>query len=103
MAAIAAAHQIDDIDGACIRSDNRGFTRDLSRWIYQWSDDAGPLDGVEFESRHGNDLALWATYERSNDPGSTHCLTDARREPLNRNDPDLHRALSHHHLTLSAD
>lgn len=92
-------HGLDDIDGGTVRQSARGFTRDLSRWLHEHTDPI--LDGVEFDSRHGNRLVLWATFERASDGESSRHLVDRGHEPLSANDPALRRALERHHLTIA--
>lgn len=100
VAGLLIAHRIPDLDGAAIRSADRAFTQDLSRWLYAWSGHGGPFDGVEFESRHGNRLEMWAVFERDGDAETSHLLTDTRHGPINRDDRDLQRALAVHGLTI---
>lgn len=99
-AALLVKHRLDDLDGATIRQTTRAFTQDLSRWLYARTDP--DLDGVQFESRHGDRLILWATFERTTDEGSTARIIDRSHDPLTAADPDLRRALRHHGLTLES-
>jgi hypothetical protein len=55
----------------------RPFTRALARWLYGLASDGGSLvDGVEFRSRHGDELSLWAIFERPQDPDLSPLLED---------------------------
>lgn len=57
-----------DFDGAALRSSEpRLLTQSVSRFLYLQTDPL--IDGVQFDSRHGNDLPLFAIFERSRDHG----------------------------------
>lgn len=101
IAGLLIEHRMPDLDGAVIRSADREFTQALSQWLYSVADDAGPLDGIEFESRHGNRLILWALFERAADGTSSHLLTERSVQPIDGADPDLERALSLHGLCVA--
>lgn len=94
-------HGIGDLDGGTIRAAQpRAFTRDLSRWLYEFHDENGVLAGIAFESRHGSGLRLWATFERHGDDAVSRHLTHRSQEPLSESDRTLRRALEHHGLAL---
>lgn len=97
VASLALRHHITDIDGGCIRSGDRAFTRDLSRWVFEREESIG---GIEYDSRHGDRLKLWAIYERGDDEAAPDCLHDARYELLTFDDPDVAEALEQHQLIL---
>lgn len=92
----ALALGLHDLDAAAIRDARpRALTREISAWLYMVGDDAASrIDGIEFSSRHGDDLALWAVFERGNDSPVSDRLTpkndDSMIEP---EDPDLVRAM----------
>jgi hypothetical protein len=55
----------------------RPLTRALTRWLYgQAADGTALVDGVEFRSRHGDELRLWAIFERPHNPVVTPLLED---------------------------
>lgn len=58
-----------DVDAALLKdAHDRDLTRSIARWLYDLNDgDAPALDGVRFQSRHGDDIRLWAVFERSDD------------------------------------
>ena len=56
----------------------RQLTQAIAAWIYETTD----LDGVTFASRHGDDLRLWAIFERPGDPYVSPKLRHARPEEL---------------------
>jgi hypothetical protein len=47
------------------------------------------VDGVTFTSRHGDDLELWAIFERPGDPPTSPRLVDLETHPLSPENPDL--------------
>jgi hypothetical protein len=51
------------------------------------------FDGVTFASRHGDDLQLWAIFERPGDPPITPNIHDViGEEPLNHVKPEISNA-----------
>lgn len=57
-----------------------------------------PSDGVRFDSRHGDGLALWAVFEQPGDPAVTPRLTDIAGNPLNAAAAELQEVFGIHHL-----
>ncbi len=55
---------------------NRDLTRTIARWVFdQHGGDRLPVfDGVAFRSRMGDDILLWAVFERGNERRSSRCL-----------------------------
>lgn len=100
VAGLLIAHRIADLDGAAIRSADRSLTQALSRWLYMLRDPDGVLDGVEFESRHGNRLVLWGLFERDTDGETSRLLTNRSAKPISHSDRDLVRALQVHRLQI---
>lgn len=92
----------DDFDAAALK---RAYPRDLTHRLavdfYEAIDaDGSPTyDGVHFGSRHGDDLALWAIYERPGDYPLSRNLGVVRSGLVDANDADLARAMALHHLT----
>lgn len=92
----ALALGLDDLDAAAIRDARpRALTRGISAWLYHVGDDQiSRLDGIEFASRHGDDLTLWAIYERGGDADVSPRLTvRTDNAPISPTDPDLVRAM----------
>lgn len=92
----ALALGLDDLDSSAIRDARpRALTRAISAWLYQVRDDqATGLDGIEFASRHGDDLTLWAIYERGGDADVSPRLTVRSEDTaLDPGDSDLARAM----------
>lgn len=59
-----------DVDAALLKdARDRDFTRSIARWLYDLHDRGEPLiDGVQFASRHGDELRMWAVFERADSP-----------------------------------
>jgi hypothetical protein len=94
-----------DFDAALLKdSEVRALTRSVARWLYDQKDlqSGEPLiDGIEFRSRHGDDLRAWAIFERVDDgPISTH-LTDLQVAELTPETTALKAALELHGLQLT--
>lgn len=77
LAALKAGFRFDrhgialvDVDSALLKdARDRVLTRSIAHWIYDRRDvDRNELvDGIEFRSRHGDEIRMWAVFERSND------------------------------------
>ncbi len=93
-----------DFDAALLReSEVRALTRSVARWLYDQEDSQSgtPLvDGIEFRSRHGDDLRAWATFERVADGPSSTRLANIEVEELTPETPALRAALELHGLQL---
>ncbi|MGM7667741.1 RES domain-containing protein [Microbacterium sp. A93] len=79
LAALIAHYPLDrhglatnDMDAALLKdAHDRVLTRSIARWLYDLhgDDDAGVVvDGVRFQSRHGDEIRAWAVFERADDP-----------------------------------
>ncbi|TFD75326.1 hypothetical protein [Cryobacterium psychrophilum] len=65
---VNTAHRFgaSDFDAAALKdSGPRDLTRTIASWLYQQNEPV--VDGIEFASRHGDDLKLWAIFERPPD------------------------------------
>lgn len=93
------SHRVTDIDGAAVRGDNRAFTQALSRWLYE--SESPRLDGVRYDSRHGDRLTLWAVFERSTDGAISAHLSDVSAVEISPTDKELRRALGWHGLLIA--
>ncbi len=59
----------------------------IAAWLYELNDDTKELfAGAQFESRHGDDLALFAVFERAEDEDTSRRLCDAVVVHLARDD-----------------
>ena len=83
-------HGLDDLDGAAIRDGRpRALTQAISQWINTLTDpNDQPVTGVEFDSRHGDGLRLWAIYERPGDPLSSPTSPRSSLPPSRRTIPN---------------
>jgi len=101
--ASALRYGLADLDAGALRlAAPRALTRRIAAWLYDLHD--GPrdlLDGVRFESRHGDDLALCAIFERDDDGDTSRRLSDIRAVPLDAGHPDLREAFRLHRLSLA--
>ncbi|PYI69795.1 hypothetical protein CVV68_01425 [Arthrobacter livingstonensis] len=59
-----------DVDAALLKdARDRVLTRSIARWLYDLHDQGSPVvDGVRFNSRHGDEIRVWAVFERAGDP-----------------------------------
>lgn len=86
---------LHDLDASAIRDGRpRELTQAISKWINTLigSDDR-PISGIQFDSRHGDGLALWALYERPGDPAVSPHLTPFEQHPVSSADPALAEAM----------
>ncbi len=97
----ALRYGLADLDAGALRlSAPRALTQHIAAWLYDLHDGGGDLiDGVQFESRHGDGLTLWAIFERGADPEVSLQLNEIRAVPLPPEHHDLAEAFRLHHLT----
>ncbi|WP_420180102.1 RES domain-containing protein [Paenarthrobacter sp. TA1.8] len=63
--AVALSLGLADFDAAALKDAKpRKLTQAIAAWLYERT----TVDGVTFASRHGDDLRLWAVFERPEDP-----------------------------------
>ena len=93
---LAIRYGLDDLDTAALRDGRpRGLTQAISRWIYALTDHGqAAVDGIEFDSRHGDQLRMWALYERAADPDISPHIDVVDHCPIDAADPHLARALT---------
>ena len=92
---------LSDLDAAAIRDSRpRALTQAISAWLYTVTvgDGHSPLTGIEFLSRHGDNLTLWALYEHDTASSSPPGVVPAGAELIDPNDPDLKEAMRLHRL-----
>jgi hypothetical protein len=83
---LALSLGLADFDAAALKDARpRRLTQAVAAWLYEMTD----LDGVTFASRHGDDLQLWAIFERPSDSPITPHIQDLRVEELQRDSPDM--------------
>ncbi|TFD50264.1 RES domain-containing protein [Cryobacterium frigoriphilum] len=78
-----------DFDAAALKNSSpRDLTRTIANWLYQQTEPA--IDGIEFASRHGDDIPLWAIFERpSSDSDTSPLLTAITPLELSPETPEL--------------
>jgi len=100
----ALALGLPDFDAAAIRIHApRELTQAISRYLYGREAASGRFTaGVAFASRHGDDLRLWAVFERDADVGGerSHLLRDCHDEEIDPGSGAFRRALDLHGLVL---
>jgi len=101
---LAVKLRLADVDAAAIRlAEPRAFTQTMAAWLYdQTSPDGRPLGGVEFISRHGDGVTLWAVFERPGDDEVSALLLEPQSDAIDEHDPDLREAMRIHRLRWSA-
>ena len=93
----ALAYNLKDFDAAALKNaENRLLTQEVSQFLWTRKNPDGTdfCDGIQFRSRHGDDLLLWAVYERDSDGQTSAHITGVELEDLSSNTPELRAALS---------
>ena len=85
-------HGLSDIDAAAIRlMAPRGFTQEVSRFVYGWrTDEAERLAGIRYQSRLDDGTSNWAIFEPTSELPAP--LRSASAQPIEPDDPDVIRA-----------
>ncbi len=93
--ATAIRHGLADLDAAAIRDGClRALTQAISQRVNTLIDPAGyPVSGIQFDSRHGDGLTLWAVYERPGDGVVSSHVVPLDDGPVEADDPDLVEAM----------
>ena len=96
----ALGYGLADLDAGVLRlSAPRALTQQIAAWLYDLHDGSQDLfDGVQFDSRHGDDLTQWAVFERDEDHGVSARISGARSVPMHPQHPDLVEAFRLHRL-----
>lgn len=93
----ALAYNLKDFDAAALKNaEHRLLTQDVSQhlWTRRNPDGSDFCDGIQFRSRHGDDLLLWAVYERDTDGQTSSHVTDIEPLELTADTPELQTALA---------
>ena len=87
---LALSLGLADFDAAALKDARpRRLTQAVAAWLYEMTD----FDGVTFGSRHGDDLQLWAIFERPGDPPVTPKIQDVTvEESLQHDSPEISNA-----------
>ncbi|WDF35242.1 RES family NAD+ phosphorylase (plasmid) [Arthrobacter agilis] len=95
---LALSLGLSNFDAAALKDARpRRLTQSIATWLYENTD----VNGVSFKSRHGDDLSLWAVFERPQDGPVSACLTDIEHHMITGAEPEFVRAL--HLLDLQWD
>ncbi|WP_374976642.1 RES domain-containing protein [Microbacterium trichothecenolyticum] len=90
-----------DVDVALLKdARQREVTRTVARYLYDLRDpDRQPLvDGIAFRSRMGDDIRLWAVFERGDQPVSERIAPDSDYEAVTDETPELDHAFAFFNL-----
>lgn len=100
---LAIRLHLPDVDAGTIRlAEPRAFTQHIAQWIFrQVGPDARALSGLRFESRHGDDLWLWAIFERPADGDVSAGLSHTEAHAIDIDDDQLVEAMHIHRLRWS--
>ncbi len=100
---LAIKLRLPDVDAGVIRlAEPRELTQAIAAWLYdQTAPDGTPLGGVQFTSRHGDDLILWAVLERPGDDDVSALLREPQSAPVAPDDHELQEAMRIHRLQWS--
>lgn len=82
---------LNDLDAAALKDPRaRSLTQRVSSFVYDTTD----ADGIRFRSRHGDDLELWAVFERPDDEDISARLSGIRNHPLDPDGPEIAEVFS---------
>lgn len=96
----ARAWGLAEVDAAIRHSRPRALTQAVSAWLYTLRTRAGvPLNGIQFPSRHGDELLLWAIYERGHAGNSPPELEALPSQHISPDDPQLQEAMRRYRIT----
>lgn len=87
-----ALYGLKDFDAAALKGARpRELTQAVSQFLWATKDADGNdlCDGVEFLSRHGDDLMLWAVFERPGDGQISPRISNIEHVELTRNTPEV--------------
>lgn len=96
-APIAEVYGYPDFDASVLKDARpRQLTQEISQYLWLARDNRGDdlCDGIRFGSRHGDDLALWAIFERPQDGRTSAKLSDLRPVRLHAKTREFVEALS---------
>lgn len=86
---LALSLGLADFDAAALKNARpRRLTQSVATWLYVNT----AADGVSFSSRHGDDVALWAVFERPQDGRVSASITDTGQHAFTGVEPALMQA-----------
>ena len=87
---LALSLGLADFDAAALKDARpRRLTQAVAAWLYEMTD----FDGITFASRQGDDLQLWAIFERPGNPPVTPKIERVMVEDLQHDTPEICDAL----------
>lgn len=98
---LALALGYPDFDAAALKSAQpRELTQHVADYLYALTgaDGSALVDGVRFASRHGDELTMWAVFERPGDEPASRHFHGIAAQHVNVDDPDLANAMALHRL-----
>lgn len=93
-----------DFDAAALKlAYPRELTQRVATRLYTATDSEGNnfIDGVRFASRHGDDLPMWAVFERPEDTDTSRLISDRHASPIDPHDDDFQSAMKLHGLNTA--
>lgn len=95
LAARLGDHELEDLDASAIKSGKRKFTQEVSRHVYELSDEEGRrvYDGVAYASRLGDDQHNWAIFESPDPATNARVIQRGANSEISSSDPDLVEAV----------
>lgn len=77
---------LKDFDVSALKDTKaRSLTQTVASHVYA----SGKFDGVQFDSRHGDDLRLWAIFEQPDDPSVSPRLDGIALHELHSSTPEI--------------
>jgi len=98
---LARELELPDFDASALKlAQPRALTQHVASHIYRLPTgiDDDFFAGVRFASRHGDELAMWAIFERPGDEPISSRLAVLTESPISVTDPELVAALELHGL-----
>ena len=87
---LALRLRLKDFDAAALKDARaRELTQRVANHLYTTTS----LDGVAFQSRHGDDITLWAVFERPGGRPISPLVTSITHHELHTDHPDVKRAM----------
>lgn len=83
---LARSLGLHDFDAAALKD---ARPRQLTQCVATHLHAATDFDGVRFESRHGDDLALWAVFERTSPDAVSPLISNIHQGSMVPDDPEL--------------
>jgi hypothetical protein len=93
-----------DVDAAAVREgEPRELTQSISAWIYEIVGSGGErISGIQYQSRHGDDLTLWAIYEHGTAESPPEVTERAEPRAVSPDDESLVEAMRIHRIAWAA-